>query len=70
MNKTLIKITENDEKLCVLIPKKILEDDECRVDVAVTPMIGSLEINVLITEPEYEDVTEENHSHCSGFWDE
>ena len=24
MNKTLIKITENDEKLCVLIPKKSL----------------------------------------------
>ena len=65
MNKTLIKITENNENLCVSIPKELLEDDECRVDVAVTPMLDSLEINVLITEPDYEEM--DNHSHYSDF---
>lgn len=65
MNKTLIKITENNENLCVFIPKEILEDDECRVNVTVTPMPDSLGINVLITEPDYEEV--DNHSHYSGF---
>ena len=60
MNKILIKITQNDENLCISIPKEILDEDECRVDVAVTPMPGSLEINILITEPEYEDCCEED----------
>ena len=65
MNKTLIKINQNDDNLCISIPKELLEDDECRVDVAVTPMLDSLEINVLITEPDYEET--DNHSHYSGF---
>ena len=60
MNKILIKITQNDENLCISIPKEILDDDECRVDVAVTPMPGSLEVNILITELEYEDCCEED----------
>ena len=65
MNKTLIKINQNDDNLCISIPKELLEDDECRVDVAVTPMPDSLEINVLITKPDYEEM--DNHSHYSGF---
>ena len=75
MNKTLVKITQNDENLCISIPKEILDEDECRVDVAVTPMPGSLEVNILITEPEYEECCEEDdddsdrpgYPHYSGF---
>ena len=67
MEEMILKIGYTDDELCISIPKELLDEEECRVDVAVTPMPGALEVNVLITEPEYEDTDEDDEEdECDG----
>lgn len=54
MEEMMLKVGYTDDNLCISIPKEIIED-ESRVEVSVTPMPGALEVNVLLTDPVYEE---------------
>lgn len=58
MEEMILKVGYTDDNLCISIPREIVED-ESRVEVSVTPMPGALEVNMLLTDPVYDEDEDE-----------